>query len=254
MPLAQEDRPIGRPSFVSDQPIDPDDDPAQASSNVWVEDVKVLSIESGGSRRLAPTEGRSPALGNLEALSLMEDVRQGDVRAFETIVDAYWPGTLLYALHFVGERDPADDLAQEAFARLWQHRAEWRGGSVRAWLLQTARHLFLSNQRKERVRTEWAVEARRRVQRGPGTPLQDMERNELREAIDRAVRSLSQRRREAFTLVCLQEFSNVEAAEIMDVRPQTVANYLQAAFEDLRSILMPHTRTEKRPCSPDEGA
>jgi RNA polymerase sigma-70 factor (ECF subfamily) len=207
-----------------------------------VDDVKVLSIEGTGSRRHTSVDDQSPGLGHRDAQILMEGAREGDVDAFAKIVDAYWSGTLLYALHLVGERDPADDLTQEAFARLWQHRADWQGGSVRTWLLKTARHLFLSDQRKARVRAEWALKAEGKPGRALGTPLHEVERSELREAIDRAVRSLSPRRREAFTLVCLQELSNTETAEVMDVRPQTVANYLQAAFADLRSSLMPHVR------------
>ncbi|HWV57975.1 MAG TPA: sigma-70 region 4 domain-containing protein, partial [Longimicrobiales bacterium] len=62
---------------------------------------------------------------------------------------------------------------------------------------------------------------------------------ELRVAILAAAERLSPRRREAFTLVHIHGLSNREVAEIMDVRPQTVANYLQAAIADLRVALKP---------------
>jgi RNA polymerase sigma-70 factor (ECF subfamily) len=187
----------------------------------------------------------SETLGILTEAALMERVRVGDVRAFESIIERSWGGVLMYALQLVGgDADPAEDLAQEAFARLWRSRAEWRGeGSVRVWLLSTVRHVFLSSERKLRKHKEWA--GTRDVESVPKsrTPLEETESEELRDAIDQAVRTLSPRRREAFTLVHLQGLSSREAAKVMRVRPQTVANYLQAAMVDLRTRLRPYFRS-----------
>jgi|GEM_PF-298800 len=216
---------ISKPSLVDD------------SSN----GAKVLNFRAPKSAHPgSPARGRSE-LGSGDAERLMQRVRDSDIEAFERIVEGFWEGTLLYALQLVGERDRADDLAQEAFARLWQTRSDWRGdGSVRAWLLRTARHLFLSDRRKARVRARRLEGAEEKLSRNTPTPLQELERNELRAAIAEAVRSLPPRRREAFTLVCLQGLSNLEVSEIMDVRPQTIANYLQAAFADMREALRPY--------------
>jgi len=74
---------------------------------------------------------------------------------------------------------------------------------------------------------------------GP-SPLDDTEIREVRDAISRAIQALSPRRREAFILFHVRDLSCKEVAHIMDVRPQTVANYLQAALADLRKSLGQH--------------
>jgi RNA polymerase sigma-70 factor, ECF subfamily len=187
--------------------------------------------------------------------ALMDHVREGDERAFAEVVDRFWGRTFTYARRLCGDRDRAYDIAQEAFTRLWQRRAEWRPtGSVAVWLLRTARNLVVNDQRKWNVRARWARHASRDDMPSPRTPLQEVEGEELRVAMERAVAALSPRRREAFTLFHLQDLSYREIAEIMEVQPQSVANHLQAALADLRVALGPffpalsppqHPRTER---------
>lgn len=57
-----------------------------------------------------------------------------------------------------GDRQLAEDLAQEAIIRAWQHRDAIRRGEERAWLAVTARHLAVDGHRRRQVRA--AREAR----------------------------------------------------------------------------------------------
>lgn len=171
-------------------------------------------------------------------IALMRRVQVGDVEAFSTLVERYWRLTVLYA-QSVGGMDRGPDIAQEAFARLWQRREQWElGGGVRVWLLRTARNLAIGEARKDAVRLRW-VESGDPTDNSQVTPLQEAERAELRSAIKSAVEALSPRRREVFTLFYLQDLSYKETAEVMNIRQQSVANYLQAAIADLRQSLAP---------------
>lgn len=168
----------------------------------------------------------------------MKRVRDGDVSAFEVVVEHHWSDLRLYTLQLTGDGDLAEDLAQEALARLWSARTNWViGGSVRVWLLRTAHNEFISQCRQRRIRAEWARQPAGDPSLSIPTPLMDTERTELRSAILEAVADLSPRRREAFTLVHLHGLSYGEAASVMSVREQTVANYLHAALADLRGTL-----------------
>jgi RNA polymerase sigma-70 factor, ECF subfamily len=183
-----------------------------------------------------------------EDIDLMAAVQCGDEDAFERLVEKLWGRTLQYARALTGDRDRAQDVAQEAFARLWKKRSAWvPTGSVRVWLLRTAKNVVLSEQRKANVRWAWVLRVSREDVRSPPTPLQEAERSELRSAILDAVDKLSPRRKEAFVLFHLQGFSYRETAKIMMVREQTVANYLQAAVGDLRIALAPFFPALDRP-------
>lgn len=167
-------------------------------------------------------------------------VRAGSAHAFEAIVGRYWESTVRYTLHLVRDKDHASDVTQEAFTRLWQRRQEWEPrGSVLVWLLRTTRHLVVGDVRRQSVRSRWVDGVGQEDPVRPPTPLQEMERTELREAIELALQRLSPRRREVFTLFHVQGLSYREIAEVMEIRPQTVANYLQAAVAELRLSLHP---------------
>ena len=199
--------------------------------------------------QLQPVSRNPPLGGHLESKEggdgtmisdgdLMARVQAGDRDAFEVIMQRYWSRTLQYALTLTRDSDAAHDTTQEAFLRLWDRRANWvQCGSVRIWLLRTVRNHTISEQRKWKVRSLWAARASSEEARSPRTPLQDAETRELRRAINAAVDRLSPRRREAFSLFHLQGLTYREVAEIMEIREQTVANYLQAALADLRTDL-----------------
>jgi RNA polymerase sigma-70 factor (ECF subfamily) len=191
---------------------------------------------------LAPlaSEPESGSVGWAEELELMARVQSGDTAAFEVVIGRSWPRTLIYVQQLVGDPDRAYDVVQETFMRLWQRRHTWEPtGSVKVWLYRTARNLVISEQRKKEVRARWATAYGLDHRSPPLTPLDEVERQELREAMSRAIADLSPRRREVFALFHLQDLSYREIAEIMSIRPQTVANYLQAALADLRSSLQP---------------
>src|SRR5687767_15988724 len=123
----------------------------------------------------------------------MERVREGDVAAFEEVVEKYWSRTLIYARHMCGDSDRAYDVTQETFSRLWEVRSSWTlTGSVRVWLLRTARNLVVGDQRKLKIRTRLAFLISQEY-RSVRTPLQDAEDLELRGAINKAIRKLSDR-------------------------------------------------------------
>jgi len=186
-------------------------------------------------------------------MELAARVRASDAAAFEQLVYAHWGRALLYASHLLRNRDEAPDVVQEAFVRLWQRRDELRPeASVVVWIFRTIRNLGISEHRRRKAERRWRQLTGGVLGSGGSTPLREVEREELRSAIDAAVASLSPRRREVFTLFHLENLSYREISDIMGVRPQTVANYLQAALADLRAALKTFFPTLAE--APDAGA
>lgn len=179
-----------------------------------------------------------PAVNDQADPALMQRVKMGDRNAFGVVLGTHWRSLVFYAEGLLGDRDSAYDAVQDAFVRLWQGRREWKPtGSVRVWLFRTVRNLCISQQRKRSVRARWAAGVGGASESLPPTPLEEAENAEVRTAVEKAVEALSPRRREAFTLFYLRDLSYREVAEVMGIREQTVANYLQAALAELRTAL-----------------
>jgi len=201
------------------------------------EDVSRFGSDGDEEKRMSPDPGK-----------LMEEVANGDLEAFRELVEVLWSPTLKYVYHLTGgDVDHAHDIVQVTFTRLWEARSTLSNtGAVKVWLLRTARNLAVVEHRRMTARIRWHSGSADGAHT-PRTPLEEAEGSELRMAIDRAVRNLSPRRRESFTLCHLQGLTYRDAAEVMGIRQQSVANHLQAAVAELREALAPFYQTTGSP-------
>jgi len=150
-----------------------------------------------------------------------------------------WAPLVRYLWTILGSRDSAQDAAQEAFVRLWQRRENWQPGSARVLLFRIGRNAALDIQRLAQVRRRWRRDrsGRPELQRQPYLPDQELEVSEFQAGFAAAIEKLPNRRREVFELVRLNGLTYQEAAEVLVLSPQTVANQMALAHRDLRSML-----------------
>jgi RNA polymerase sigma-70 factor (ECF subfamily) len=106
-------------------------------------------------------------------------------------------------------------------------------------MYRIARNLIMDRARHEQVRERTADDVRQLVRRSP-SPIDDAVHGELSRALEEALSRLPTRRREAFLLVRFQGLTLAEAAQAMDLAPQTVANHVYLAATDLATALRPH--------------
>ena len=185
-------------------------------------------------------------------VALLSRIREGDSGALGILLERYWAPVVRYATTLLESRDAAEDIAQDTFVRLWERREAWKlEGSVRALLFRVARNLSLDELRRRSARERTMRVAR--VAPSVWSPDDDLENTELRALIVGAVDSLPSRRRQVFVLVRHYGLSYREAAAVLDLSPQTVANHLSLALADLRESLAPRFRERSNPDSTAEG-
>jgi RNA polymerase sigma-70 factor (ECF subfamily) len=142
-----------------------------------------------------------------------------------------WTPVFRFALALVNDWDAAEDLAQEAFARLWVHRngVDWNRPLL-PWLLTTTRRLAFDRFRR----------IRRALARGPGTVLRGLEGDERVAWLDvqRAMAALAPLDRAALTMVAISGLSYDEAAEVLG----TTAGAVRARVSRARSVLAERVR------------
>jgi RNA polymerase sigma factor (sigma-70 family) len=128
------------------------------------------------------------------------------------------------ACRMLGDQVEAEDVAQEALLRLWQHADRWKAGGsgVAAWLTRVATNLCLDRLRRRRFVGDDAV-----PERADDAPLADVgiEGDEVRAAVVDCIEALPDRQRAAIVLTYYEERQNQMAAE-------TLAMQLKA-FESL---------------------
>ncbi len=169
-------------------------------------------------------------------LTLMRRLKASDRQAMAALLATHWTPVVSYAFGLLGSWDKAEDVAQDAFVRLWARRKKWSSGSVGALLHRIARNAALDVLKSPR---HAAGREDPDMLASEDSPDRDVELSELDQAVCKAVGNLPPRRREIFKLVRESGFSYAEIAEIMEISKQTVANHMSLALTDLRVVLRP---------------
>jgi DNA-directed RNA polymerase specialized sigma24 family protein len=149
---------------------------------------------------------------------------------FDAVFRAEYPRVLATARLVVSSREAAEDITQEAFARLFRH---WRRVSdyerPDAWLRTVAVRLAIQHDRRERLRFFKERQADRTdvVSGDPGVGLD----------VWAAVRQLSVRQRAVVALHYLEDRPVEEVAEILGCRPSTASVHLHRARARLAELL-----------------
>ena len=100
---------------------------------------------------------------------ILRSAQKGDQRAFEAIVRAYQADVWRLCFHLLGERNMADDVAQDALVRVYRFLPRYRGDSkFSTWLFSLVRNCCLDELRrtKRRRSVKEKVEAQPPVARG----------------------------------------------------------------------------------------
>jgi RNA polymerase sigma-70 factor (ECF subfamily) len=169
---------------------------------------------------------------------LLERIQRGDTASFETLFHRHYDRVygLLYRL--VGSRDEAEDLAQEAFIRLYQHtlrtRPFQRAGqqNVSAWLYRVATNLGYDALKTRQRRWQRDTLLVPDPQGGPGAE-QTVARQE-EQALVRAALARLPRRQAQLLLLRQMGLSYAECATACDVAPGSVGTLLSRAAAAFR--------------------
>lgn len=144
------------------------------------------------------------------------------------------PHLRAFARGLCGDRDRADDLAQEAMLRAWAARSRYAAGTnFKAWTFTILRNNFYTEARRLRFHGEYDELTAERVLCAP--PSQDRS-IELRDVL-RALEAIPDNYREALVLVAAGNLSYEEIAEICGVALGTVKSRICRARASLSAII-----------------
>ena len=179
-----------------------------------------------------------------DAAGLLARSARGDRRAFDELVTRYGPMALRVAARMAPDRQSAEDIAQEAMVRIWRRAEEFDGRRARftTWLYRIVVNLCIDLRRKPRPVA--LPEDFDPVDPSAGAA-EDMEADERRAALVRAIDELPSGQRAALTLVYDEGLSGAEAAQVLGVSTKAVERLLARARARLRELLTAgHQRSE----------
>ncbi len=186
-----------------------------------------------------------------EDRDLVDRARAGDARAFEDLVRRHQQRVVRLARAFVPEPADAEDVAQEAFLRVYRGLARFRGASTfRTWLQQVVVNAARTHRRATLTRrARFGADADSASTDVPG-PDRVEPALIARDRVERALNTLPQDLREAVVLRDVEGLDYREIAELLGVPMGTVESRIFRGRQRLRAAM---TAVERGPVDPGEG-
>lgn len=168
--------------------------------------------------------------------AVMARVLRRDPVAFRGVVDAHSVTLHRIAFRMLGDPFEAEDVAQEALTRLWQHAGRWQDGGpgIAAWLTRVTMNQCLDRLRRRRFASDEAV-----PERADDAPLapEVIEAEQQRGRVVAAISALPDNQRAAIVLTYYEDHPNATAAGILDMNVKGFESVLFRARAALKRAL-----------------
>ena len=179
---------------------------------------------------------------------LVRRFKGGDLAAFSEIVKRYQDRVFTLCLRWLGDREAAEETAQDVFLALYRSLHDFRGESqLSTWIFRVATN-HCKNRRMYRIRrahdrhepldspgTEDAP-PRQIPDPGPGTD-SGLHRSEAEEILEKGLAQLDETHRSILVLRDIEDLSYEEIADILSLPRGTVKSRLHRARAELARVL-----------------
>ena len=171
---------------------------------------------------------------------LIRKLINGDKIAFSHLFSFYKSQVLYYCVHFVKDKEIAEDITQDIFLTVLEKKEDIRiEQSFSAFLYTIARNRIYDIFRSLSARSvlyeklmEQAIDYVDDVEKS-------LEEKNIQELIAQALEQLSPRQREIFELSRNRGLSHKEIAEQLGLSVYTVQDHIKNALEKIRAYLIP---------------
>jgi len=175
-------------------------------------------------------------------LILLERAREGELDAFNDLVECYQDQLWALVVRMVPDPDQASDAVQEAFFSAYRNMASFRGGSVRSWLSRIAVNAAMDTQRARKRRPvqpypELEDESWQPPAGEEADPVHTALGAERSQALAAALARITEDQRAAIVLFDIEGYDYAEIAEMTGVSLGTVKSRIHRGRLALRSLL-----------------
>ncbi|MCH8815229.1 MAG: sigma-70 family RNA polymerase sigma factor [Chloroflexi bacterium] len=177
--------------------------------------------------------------------SLIERAREGELDAFNLLVERYERPLYNLCLRMLSSQQSAEDATQDAFISAYRSIRSFRGGSFKSWLFRIGANACYDELRRQRSRPSRSLdepvgEDERTIEvpdTGP-TPEESAENVELRDAMGEAIAGLPPDQRLAIIMRDVQGLDYEEISEATNANLGTVKSRINRARTRLRKALL----------------
>jgi len=166
--------------------------------------------------------------------------QQGDIRAYKYIYQTHFDPLFAYGKRLCPDHDLVKDIVQDIFVDIWTSRSSLRDlHTIKFYLFKIMRNRLSKRQPLTTILSyEDLPDDQQLLTPSIESVITQYETSsDQASRLQKAIKELPSRQREAILLAFYHDFSNEEIAGIMGINNQSVINHLNRAFTALRDLL-----------------
>jgi RNA polymerase sigma-70 factor, ECF subfamily len=175
-----------------------------------------------------------PLSADEDLISLVE---AADAEAFATLYDRHSRAAFSLAYRMMGERQASEDLAQDAFLKVWRSASSYRAerGSVRTWILSIVHNRAIDQIRSQASRRRRQEEMEASAPRSqPSEAFAETWRNSQREQVREALGTLPPEQLKILELAYFSGYTHMEISNLLDLPLGTVKGRMRLGLKKIR--------------------
>ena len=178
---------------------------------------------------------------NQRDAELLARFSKGDRAAALALTSRLAPVVFVQAFRMLGDRTEAEDVTQESLLRLWKAAPGWDAtrAKITTWLYRVTSNLCIDCLRKSnRISGDEVPEV---ADETPGIDLK-LQATARAQALQHALQTLPDRQRQAMILRHIEDLSNPEISDIMEISVEAVESLVSRGKRALASTLAPQKK------------
>ena len=162
----------------------------------------------------------------------------GDESGLVEIIRDYKDGLIFYLNSFVGNIHIAEELAEDTFVFLGTKKPRDKGkGSFKTWLYTIGRNVAIDYLRRNKKRIEISIDDCPEIIREEQSLELSYIRQERKITVHHALKKLKSEYRQILWFIYFEDFSNKEAATVMNKSVHNIETLVYRARKSLKSQL-----------------
>jgi RNA polymerase sigma-70 factor (ECF subfamily) len=177
---------------------------------------------------------------------IVENLSRGDKVAFGMLFSTYHERLYLFAIHYLNNKESAEDVIQDVFGYVWEKHQELVDvNNLSSWLFTITKNHCLKNIKHLKVVHKHSDELKYRQLDIVRTALDGLDTSpmmfeEITNTMNVTLESLSPQARRIFRMSRFEEKKNREIAEELGISVKTVEANMSKTLKVLRTRLKPY--------------
>ena len=154
---------------------------------------------------------------------------------FEQVFQSHYEAIRNYIYYKSGSIDEAEDIAQEAFLKIWEKRETIIHSTVKSFLYTIAGNIFLNHRQHRIVELKFALQSDN--EGTSSSPEYDLEMKEFDEKLQNALSALTEKNRTVFLMNRIDRMTYQDIASSLNISVKAVEKRMNKALTYLRNTL-----------------